>query len=240
MAYPVVEGYTNGVTSYGSSLSIPLPSSIVQDEYIIGFVSSEVNASCSGINSSSGNFTVTASISDAYSHIYLTCFFGRALGSSSDNITLGFNNSTYASYIVYRVSGHGMESVLDFGWTYGGTVYYSTDFAMKGGGFEGTTEKLYITALTYSQSATSLNAPSGWSNLIDENYDGAESDNRCGIATATYQTTSGLINDNYWVYSSHETQTSVSITTRVKPGSYPGAAAGGIGVIVPSGRIGMA
>lgn len=240
MAYPVIEGTSSGVTSYGTSLAITLPSSIVNDEYIIGFVSSEVNANCTGIASSSGNFYVTSSVVDAYSHIYLTCFIGKGLGSGSDNITLSFSNSTYASYIVYRISGHGMESQLDFNWNYGGTVYNSSDFPMKGLAVTDSGDKLYLTALAYSKGYTTLNAPSGWGSLIEYAYNGTESDGRCGIATASVQTTSTVVIDNTWVYTTHETQTSVSITTRVKPGSYPGAAAGGIGVIVPSGRIGMA
>lgn len=239
MAYPVVENTSSGVTSLGSTLGITLPTSIAYNEYIIGFVASEVGAACTGITTSSGNFYVTTSISDAYTNIYLTCFFGKALGGSSDYINLGFSNSTYASYIVYRISGHGMTSQLDFNWNYGGTVYHSDDFPMKGIGVSDSGDKLYITALTYSRSATSLNAPSGFSSLIDNNYNGTESDNKCGIATALLQSTSNIIIDNVWVYSSHVTQTSVSIMVRIKPGGLPGESAGGIGVVVPQGRIGI-
>lgn len=239
MAYPVIEGSTNGITSYNSSLTIPMPSSVAYDEFIIGFVATELNASCTGIDSSSGNFTVTSSIGDAYSHIYLTCFFGRALGSSNDNITLGFSNSTYASYIVYRISGHGMISTIDFSWNYGGTVYHSSDFPMKGITVLGTADKLFLTAVTYSQSATSITAPSGFSNLIDNNYDGTESDGRNGVATATLFTNGNVVSDSTWVYSNHETQTSVSITVMIKSGSYPGATPSGIGIVVPNSRIGI-
>lgn len=239
MAYPVVEGSVNGVTTYGNTLNIPLPSSIATDEYIIGFVSSEVGAPCTGISSSSGNFHVTSSISDAYSNIHLTCFFAKALGGASDNITLSFYTNSYIYYIVYRISGHGMNSPLDFAWNYGGTTYHSSDFPMKGIGVGDSGDKLYITAVTYSRSATSLNAPSGFSSLIDNNYNGTESDNKCGIATALLQSTSNIIIDNVWVYSSHVTQTSVSIMVRIKPGGLPGESAGGIGVVVPQGRIGI-
>jgi hypothetical protein len=239
MAYPVIEGSTNGVTSYGSNIEIPLPSSIAYDEYIIGFVATEVGASCTGIYSSSGNFYRTNSISDAYSNIHLTCFFGRAQGSSNDNITLSFYNSSYVSYIVYRISGHGMSSTLDFAWNYGGTTYHSSDFPMKGIAVGDSGDKLYITAVTYSQSATSLTAPSGFSSIIDNNYNGSESDNRNGIATSILTSTNNTVIDNVWGYSDKETQTSVSVTVRIKSGSLPEEGSTGIGVIVPSGTIGM-
>lgn len=238
MAYPVIEGTTYGSgSSWVSSHTISLPSSIVKDEYIIGFVGAEQGAH--SIYSSSGNFYMSTVVSDPYADCHMSCFFGRALGGGSDNITISFYAMNIPSWIVYRISDHGMLSNLDFNFSY---KTYVTDgnFPSPSIGVADSGDKLWINAVTYNRRVTNFAAPSGFSNLIhNEDIDGVIGDGHVGMATATLNSSFNTVSAGEWSNDYGLIQSSVAMIVRIKPGSLPEPGSSGFGVIVPSGRISM-
>lgn len=238
MAYPTIEGsiYGSGV-SWASSHSITLPTSIQKDEYIIGFVGAEEGSHT--IYSSSGNFYISSTVSDPYADCHMSCFFGKALGGGSDNITINFYTSNIPSWIVYRISGHGMLSNLDFNFNFDVSVstsnFNSPNMAVLDSG-----DKLWINAVTYNRRVTNFGAPSGFIGLIhNEDIDGTVGDGHVGIATSYVESSFNSITAGQWTNDLGFTQSAVAIIVRIKPGSLPEPSSLGIGIIMPSNRIGI-
>lgn len=245
MAYPVVESTSYGFTTGGASnyATPTMPSGILKDDYIYGIIACNIGQYFE-ISSSSGNFITWGGLSTYFTSLDSECniinFSGRAKGGGQDNITIMFSNPTIYNYIVYRISGHGMYSNADIRWNYN---YFNTTGLWPSPAISSSLgeEKLTILSVTNNSYYTSLTAPSGYGNLINNPDPALDRYNyQVSLASCTVATTGQIIASEWGNSPTGYANAGISLVTLIKPGTLGGGTPEtGLGVIVPTGRIGI-
>lgn len=232
MAYPVIEGYSQGGNTNSSQASIPitLPNNIQTNEFILGFIASGQGAPTSG-KSSSANFHMTPNVQDRLGYQNLTCFYAKAYGNNNDYITIFLGNGSITNWIVYRISGHGMYSGADFSMSYLSDMYRG-NFPLVG--YQefplNNDERLYISAVSYVYRTENLAPPSTWTGFIHQPFNGNDRYG-AGVATTHRLLNMSAVELDWWTNTDQSTNGISSITVRIKPGGLPGALDTGVGIV---------
>lgn len=245
MAFPQVEStsYGHSPSSSGSLIAITMPSGLLPDEFVYGFMATE-DGTVNRIESSSGNFNIYGLKNYSYGrNVSIANFSGRALGGGSDFLNIYWTTSVIVYYIVYRISGHGMYSSLDGTYFYnfyeGDSNFISPALALP---LEPSSDKLFITSVAYTGICTSLSAPSGFSNVI-HNPEPSQTygNDAVSVGSARIESTSGISQGTWGNSPLGYDQHAYGFIVRIKPGDLGkgGVADPGIGIKVAQGHIGL-
>jgi hypothetical protein len=237
MAYPVIEDIING-TGTGGTISITMPDDLALNELILIYVTTYEAYVSNTLALSSGNFVKLNSVSDAYAERQTCIIYGLAKAGTANNyLTVALSSGTYgASYIVYRISGHGVYAKSDIdNDIYAHAACSYTTYETLPLAVTNPSGSLYIASVSYTYTIVDMAASLLWS---DYTY---RSHSQSSISTQSigWGYSMNLIKALWNHTQTSNVRTYLSTIVRIKPGSQGIVDTDGFGLYVPRNSIGI-